>query len=59
MTEKISFTKEGDLLDEIINHAVALPIDGQDQILRVAKAMQYTKECMSGKCAKGCEKDGR
>lgn len=50
MTEEICFTKKVNLLEEIINHAVALPIEGQDQILRVAKAMQYTRKCMGGEC---------
>lgn len=33
-----------------MNHAITLPIEGQDQILRVAKAMQYTRKCMGGEC---------
>lgn len=39
-----------------MNHAIALPIEGQDQILRVAKAMQYTRKCMGGECVERGEK---
>lgn len=56
MTEEICFTKKVNLLEEIMNHAIALPIEGQDQILRVAKAMQYTRKCMGGECVERGEK---
>lgn len=34
------------VLDEIIDNAVELPIEGQDFLLMIAKSMRYTRDCV-------------
>ncbi len=47
MVTKVSTSKARSTLDEIIDHAAGLPLDAQDLLLTVAKAMKYTREYMS------------
>jgi len=39
------------VLDEIIDNVAGLPLESQDTILMVAKAMQYTRSCMARRAA--------
>lgn len=34
------------IADEIINNAIDLPVENQEILLMMAKAMQYTRNCM-------------
>ena len=34
------------MLDEIIDNAIELPVESQDLLLMMAKAMRYTRECV-------------
>ncbi len=34
------------IVDEIIDNATELPVESQNLILMMAKAMQYTRDCM-------------
>ena len=34
------------ILDEIINNATGLPLESQDLLLMMAKAMRYTRDCI-------------
>jgi len=39
-------TKKVKILDEIINNAIGLPIESQIQLLMMARAMRYTRDCI-------------
>ena len=46
MVTKLGSTQQAKLLDEIIDNAVGLPLESQDLLLMMAKAMKYTKDNM-------------
>ncbi len=46
MTTQISSTQQVKVLDEIIDNAIELPVESQDLLLMMAKAMRYTRECV-------------
>lgn len=46
MTTQISSTQQAKVLDEIIDNAIELPVESQDLLLMMAKAMRYTRECV-------------
>ena len=46
MTTQISSTQQAEVLDEIIDNAIDLPVESQDLLLMMAKAMRYTRECV-------------
>ena len=46
MESKISSTQQVKLLDEIIDNAAGLPVESQDLLLMMAKAMKYTRDSM-------------
>lgn len=46
------------VLDEIIEAAVELPVESQDLLLMIAKAMRHTRNCVMKECAvEQCLKD--
>lgn len=49
MTTQNSSIKQIKILDEIIDNAIGLPIESQDLLLMIAKAMRYTRDCISCK----------
>lgn len=44
-------TVKGTVLDEIIERAVGLSIENQNKLLMIAKAMRYTRDCVSSQYA--------
>lgn len=46
LTAQNSSVQQAKLLDEIIDNAIELPIGSQNLLLMMAKAMQYTHNCM-------------
>lgn len=46
MTLQTSSANKMAIVNEIINNAVELPLEGQNVILLIAKSMKYTRECM-------------
>lgn len=46
LTNQMSLLKKNEILDEIINNAIELPIESQDLLLMIAKGMRFTKDCM-------------
>lgn len=44
MTMQNESTEKTKVLDEIINGAVELPLESQDLLLMMAKAMRYTRD---------------
>ena len=43
--------KQTKILDDLIDNAVGLPIDSQNLLLMMAKAMRFTRECMTQKAS--------
>lgn len=41
------------VLDEIIENAIELPVESQNLLLMMARAMQYTKKCMTEHSTEG------
>lgn len=39
------------IADEIIDNAIGLPLENQELLLMMAKAMQYTRNCVSRQSA--------
>ncbi len=46
MTMKTDGVGQVKILDEIINNATGLPLESQDLLLMMAKAMRYTRDCI-------------
>lgn len=46
LTTQFSSAKKREVLDEIIDNAISLPLESQELILGMAKAMRYTRECV-------------
>ena len=46
MSMQTNSTKKVKILDEIINNATGLPLESQDLLLMMAKAMRYTRDCI-------------
>lgn len=46
MTLQTNSANKMAIVNEIINNAVELPLEGQNVILLIAKSMKYTRECM-------------
>ncbi len=44
MVTKLGSTQQVKLLDEIIDNAAGLPLESQDLLLMMAKAMKYTRD---------------
>lgn len=49
MEMQITSTKNGTVLDEIIDNASELPLESQDWLLMMAKSMRYTRDCIVSK----------
>lgn len=45
MIKKINSIKKVEILNEIIERAIELPLESQNLLLFMAKAMQYTRNC--------------
>lgn len=43
--------KQTKIADELIDSAVELPLENQELLLMMAKAMQYTRNCVSHQSA--------
>lgn len=41
-----SSIQQGKVIDEIIENAIELPVESQDLLLMMAKAMRYTRDCV-------------
>ena len=46
MTTQDGSAKQVQVLDEIIDNAIMLPVGSQDLLLMMAKAMRHTRDCM-------------
>lgn len=46
MVGKMESTGGAKIVDTVVEQAMELPIESQEIILTVAKAMQYTRHCM-------------
>lgn len=46
MAMQLNSVNKVSVLDEIIDNAVELPIEGQDFLLMIAKSMRYTRDCV-------------
>ena len=46
MATKVGMVQQKDVLNEIIDNAVSLPIENQELLLSMAKAMRYTRKCV-------------
>lgn len=46
MTTQTGSTNKAALVNEIINNAGELPLEGQNVVLLIAKSMKYTRECV-------------
>lgn len=46
MSVQLSSREKADIADEIINNAIGLPVENQELLLMMAKAMQYTRNCV-------------
>lgn len=46
MTTQKGSAQQLKVLDEIIDNATGLPVESQDLLLIIAKAMRYTRDCM-------------
>lgn len=46
MTMQTESVSKVAIVNEIINNAVELPLEGQNVVLLIAKSMKYTRECM-------------
>lgn len=46
MTVQKSHKQQAGIADEIIDSAVGLPLENQELLLMMAKAMQYTRKCV-------------
>lgn len=49
MGMQLTSTKNGTILDEIIDNASELPLESQDWLLMMAKSMRYTRDCIVSK----------
>lgn len=47
MTLQTNSANKVSIVNEIINNAVELPLEGQNVVLLIAKSMKYTRECMT------------
>lgn len=57
MAVQTSSTNKAAIINEIIDNAVELPLEGQNVVLLIAKSMKYTRECvMRQKEAEKCRK---
>lgn len=46
MTTHHSFGQDSGIAEQIIDNAIELPLENQEILLMMAKAMQYTRNCM-------------
>lgn len=51
MTMQSESTQKIKILDEIIDNAIMLPVESQDLLLMMAKAMRHTRNCMAKKAS--------
>lgn len=45
MAMQLDSNRQKKVVDEIIDHAIELPVENQEILLMMAKAMQYTRDC--------------
>lgn len=56
MTLEMNSTNQTQVLDEIIDSAAGLPVESQDLLLMIAKAMRYTRRSIMRKSPEGTDR---
>lgn len=57
LTTQIEPGRQRTIADELIDNAIGLPVESQDLVLMMAKAMQHTRQCIRRQevCGQSCE----